>query len=950
MKNLGKTIKSANLKGKTFAIALILVLAVSTAMAIMPVKAQVPGVGGVNTYSATPVRGNNGDWNIPTFAGLTCAPNPVGVGQPLQVILVIEQLPPAQGIEAVTGTTGGWKGLMLTVTDPNGTSTTMGPYETDVSGTYQVSFTPTQTGTYTFQFTWPGMTVDNTHNQGGSSFVQYWGNFLSSTSPKVAVTVQQTPAPGYTEAPVPLPNQYWTSPVNSQNRAWNVICGPWLQSNYNATGPFNPYSYAPMSAHILWTQQPYVISSGGIAGGDYGSLDWGGMNSSPTGFSLVCVMNGYAYYNGPTQNANVTTGGVVYNQAVSYFYCMNIQTGHIMWSAPGSITCGQMLCQRAQQTKSVTPYLWSIGGTYSMYSASTGALAAQWHSLSAGATIANSTAVLATFGGSTPVAGVTPTAVTVMSGSLVLEKPNPTIIGQNVGFGMGGGALLEYIYGRNSGQSTGYLMCWNSSQAIVSYCNNPTGLPALPSITQQLTTTPLDWNWGIMWNISVPLVSTDATYANGTVYNTFAGWSLIGCDGHYAILQTQKNTGTNSTGITYRTLAGIEVDNLPITTTYTQDIGGDYIHPTTGSFAWVENYSLPAYDQTYTGNGALLDQGNIIIPDNPLMTLWDFSESTGALLWSSTPFNDDFAMQSMTTGVVANGMLYNPGYDGWMHAINTTTGVQMWESPSAAGGLEMPQPHYPMSGCLIAGNTPSNTVVFTSTKKSYEAQPVYRGHELFAFNAQTGAQIWNISGEFNFFCVDDGVLLGSNNYDNQIYAFGVGPSATTVTAPMTSVAAGTSCIIQGTVTDQTPGILMGTPAVSDTWQTAWMEYIYMDQPMPTQATGVTVNLSAIDPNGNYITIGSATSDISGTYIYQWTPPNIPGKYTIIASFGADNSYSASSGETGMTVAPQAVATPAPTATPTAIADTYFIPAIAGLFVLIIVGLVVLALLMLRKRP
>ena len=69
MQFLGNTMKSANLKGKTIAIALILVLTMSAATAILPsVMAQ------VNTYTSTPTRGSNGLWNIPTFAGLTASP------------------------------------------------------------------------------------------------------------------------------------------------------------------------------------------------------------------------------------------------------------------------------------------------------------------------------------------------------------------------------------------------------------------------------------------------------------------------------------------------------------------------------------------------------------------------------------------------------------------------------------------------------------------------------------------------------------------------------------------------------------------------------------------------------------------------------------------------------------------------------------------------------------
>ena len=56
---------------------------------------------------------------------------------------------------------------------------------------------------------------------------------------------------------------------------WNTISGPWLVSTYNATGPYNPYSYAPTSAHILWSKVTTVLQEG-LAGGQYGSLPFAG--------------------------------------------------------------------------------------------------------------------------------------------------------------------------------------------------------------------------------------------------------------------------------------------------------------------------------------------------------------------------------------------------------------------------------------------------------------------------------------------------------------------------------------------------------------------------------------------------------------------------------------------------------------------------------------------------
>jgi hypothetical protein len=128
----------------------------------------------------------------------------------------------------------------------------------------------------------------------------------------------------------------------------------------------------------------------------------------------------------------------------------------------------------------------------------------------------------------------------------------------------------------------------------------------------------------------------------------------------------------------------------------------------------------------------------------------------------------------------------------------------------------------------------------------------------------------------------------------------------------------------------------------------WMEYLYEQQAEPLNATGVPVTLMYVDANNNIGTIGTTTSDITGHYTYTFTP-TIPGIYTIIATFGGSNSYSSSSAQTSI-LAASATTTAAPTATPISVADMYFVPAIAGIFVAIIVVAIVLALLMLRKKP
>ena len=147
--------------------------------------------------------------------------------------------------------------------------------------------------------------------------------------------------------------------------------------------------------------------------------------------------------------------------------------------------------------------------------------------------------------------------------------------------------------------------------------------------------------------------------------------------------------------------------------------------------------------------------------------------------------------------------------------------------------------------------------------------------------------------------IADGYVVGLNYYDNRIYCYGRGPSETTVTAPLTAIPRGSSVTIRGTVTDQSSGA-KDTPAMSDECMSDWMEYMYMQQPMPEDAEGVEVKLYAIDPNGNYQDIGYATTDTAGNFGKSWTPP-VPGEYFVTAEFEGSASYGSSFDTTYFTV-------------------------------------------------
>src|SRR3989337_2706888 len=120
-----------------------------------------------------------------------------------------------------------------------------------------------------------------------------------------------------------------------------------------------------------------------------------------------------------------------------------------------------------------------------------------------------------------------------------------------------------------------------------------------------------------------------------------------------------------------------------------------------------------------------------------------------------------------------------------------------------------------------------------------------------------------------------------------MYAFGKGETATTVSIQQDVIANGASVLIEGTVTDQSSGA-KDTPAISDESMGPWMEYLYMQWPMPTNATGVPVLLQAMRSDGTIIDIGHVTSDIMGHYEFLWNPPDTD-TYKILATFAGSES-------------------------------------------------------------
>ena len=484
------------------------------------------------------------------------------------------------------------------------------------------------------------------------------------------------------------------------------------------------------------------------------------------------------------------------------------------------------------------------------------------------------------------------------------------------------GSLLAY-YIDTTNTSRPLLTCWNSSLNIQKGTTG-TGDPSSWS-WKPTQGGKLNWTYGIQWQAPV------ATSINGnpislSLSNGQSSGS-IGITGD-AIVVGQGTTGN--------------WENWQIDAAYSIIDGHQLflVNRTVSEWTRVVTYTI--------------GEGKYIEMNNEDETINCFSADTGALLWTATfPHKTIWGYFSAYRPISAYGMVYDSTFDGHCYAFNETTGELVWDWWAGPSGYDTVYGSWPVKVVELV----ADGKVYLNGGHTYNP-PLYRGAQAYCLNATTGELIWQVDS----FCESnspvvaaaDGVLLLPNAYDNQLYAYGVGQSATTIDAPSTAVTFGSSVTIRGTVTDQSPGSTClgipaaGTPAISDASMSSWMNYLYQQQPKPTNATGVPVTLSVIDANGNTREIGTTTSNADGFYSFSWLP-DIEGKYTVYAKFGGTESYYPSQAVTAFTVDP-AAPTLSPTQPPAqSMVDQYFIPAIAATILAIVVCFAV-TIVLLRKRP
>jgi hypothetical protein len=296
------------------------------------------------------------------------------------------------------------------------------------------------------------------------------------------------------------------------------------------------------------------------------------------------------------------------------------------------------------------------------------------------------------------------------------------------------------------------------------------------------------------------------------------------------------------------------------------------------------------------------------------------------------------------------------GYGGELFAFSTKNGTMIWKYNNTDSGLETPWGLRPIFIAAVCDGK-----VYAFNNEHSPNTPLYKGNRIYCIDAFTGEEIYTMLGwagqvggrGLSTSVLADGILAYYSYYDNQIYAVGKGPSATSVSIQRDVITHGDSVLVQGTVTDISAGTEKdeqaarfpnGVPAVSDESMGDWMAYVYMQKPRPTDVVGVNVTISVLDPNNNCYEVGTTTADADGFFKLLFEPL-VPGEYTVYATFAGSASYWPSHAQAALFVEDAPAATAEPTPVAQAPVEMYF----TASTVAIIVAIAIVAVLLLRKR-
>jgi hypothetical protein len=750
-----------------------------------------------------------------------------------------------------------YKNMTVKVTDPTGQTTILGPFDSDTTGGTYTTFTPDQVGIWEFQMFYPGQTLSR-------GYIQSPGE-----SEVFQLTVQEEPVGRESFPTPPGPESYWETPVNAMNAEnWYTHMGEWwglsgitfeqTGSNYYG-GNYNPYTDSVYAGHILWTK-PW--GAGGVAGGESGNDQitghfWTTRQYQPQYAPII--LEGIMY----SVLWTTSTSSAAYNGIIA----TDLFTGETLWTI--------------EDTQEELRVGWSP----------------TWHNLNEYGTVGP---YLITTGAHP---GVTSTGTTYNIYDATTGKYMASIVnGQSMTLIIDDDRDLVGYYQVTSPERS--LVCWDMTECVGMTTNGEPG-----------------FGWGLTQDRQYP-------FNDGIVFTKpVANFAEI-----EGVTDASLLTGGGFMGQPF-TISGITNDEVVFTGGFTlgQGVGGETngwlvvatMDKNTGAQLWARNITyaesetmLP-FTRTEMGmHDGLWINANM---ENYIVEAWD--TRTGVKAWTIQLTGDNGAAphyfdQFNLRWSPGPGVSLFRGYGGDIWCIENENGTVRWYTNTTKlvgpPGTESPYDIWPL--WVFECDCITNNVAYFPIGHEYNP-PLFPGAQLCAVNITDGSLVWSELGMYirSTSCAYD-IMLSLNAYDNQIYAWGKGPSATSVAASPKVTVKGNSVIIEGSVTDISAGTNQnavaanfpnGLPCVSDESMSDWMEYVYMQQAKPEDVEGVKVFLKIQDPNGDWYST-YVTTDENGVFSHMWAPA-IAGEYHVTAMFEGSNSYWSSQATTnfGIDEAPAA---------------------------------------------
>lgn len=767
-----------------------------------------------------------------TYPFIGAMPNPIGKGQ--QTLLHF-------GISDQTAWPQvGWEGITVTVTKPDGTTETLGPFVTDTTGGTGAVYIPSVAGTYYLQTNFPEQTIKAT-----ATGIPNGTIMAASTTEKLALNVTEEPRTFYPAEP--LPTEYWSRPINSQFRDWWPISGSWFVTPNNRYAPYND---APASPHVLWKTS---LAEGGLAGGDLGVNNYEMGDAYEGKFTGSVIVDGVLYFNRQIGQNNMPAfnSTTVEQQVVA----VDLKTGKELWAKVlgnnERTAFGQTMYWQTMNMYGAFSYIWTtVGNQWNAYDPLTGRW--EWS---------------------------------------IKDVPFSTggLGGPSISYGPNGEILGYTVDTRN-----GWLAQWNSTSVVFKtyfdyYKLSPSTADVAKYYSERWRPQGIVFNAskGYDWNVTIPkgLPGSASAYfpgdiiLGGSINSTgrlvdqpIAMWGLNLNASKGAIGQVLFNTTWQPPSGQLTLSFGARSPADRVFTVRAKEIRAFFgFSMNTGQYMWGPTESrgymdvfmggpsgengMIAYGKLYLGTLAGVLQA-IDVQTGELSWSYENTQPYTELMWGGDKWPIEFAFVS----------------DGKVYLLHT----------EHSGNSPLPR-----GAPFVCLNATTGEVIF-------------RVDGLFRFTVWGGDPMIADSTIVIFNTYDNGIYgVGKGPSATTVEAPDAGipfGSSVMIHGSVTDISAGTQ---DYAISARFPN---GVPAVADGCMGEWMKYVYQQFQRPTNATGVEVTISVVDSNNNFREIGKTTSDANGFYSLNWTP-DISGNYNVYATFAGSESYWPSHAETAFVVDP-----------------------------------------------